>query len=44
MADDDSVSLWWVVVFVLLALSLGAGAVLYVGGDLLASVWFGFSG
>ncbi|WP_280178805.1 hypothetical protein [Halorussus halobius] len=41
MADDSSVSLWWVLLFVVLALSVGAGAVLFVGGDLLAALWFG---
>jgi hypothetical protein len=39
MADDNSVSTWWVVLFVLLALGVAAGAIVFVGGDL-----FGASG
>ncbi|WP_275897440.1 hypothetical protein [Halorussus sp. MSC15.2] len=35
MADDSSVSLWWVLLFVLLTLAVAAGAVLFVGGNLL---------
>lgn len=35
MADDSSVSLWWVLLFVILTLAVGAGAVLFVGGDLI---------
>ena len=37
MADaepDPSIPLTWIVLFLLLALGLGAGAVLFVGGDL----------
>lgn len=34
MADDSSVSLWWVLLFVLLTLAIAAGAVLFVGGDI----------
>jgi hypothetical protein len=37
MADDSSVSIWWVLLFVLLTLATAAGAVLFVGGDLVAS-------
>ncbi|NHN60855.1 MULTISPECIES: hypothetical protein [Halorussus] len=35
MADDSSVSFWWVLLFVLLTLAVTAGAVLFVGGDLI---------
>ena len=34
MADDSSVSFWWVLLFVLLTLGVAAGAVLFVGGSL----------
>jgi hypothetical protein len=34
MADDSSVSFWWILLFVLLTLGVAAGAVLFVGGDL----------
>ncbi|WP_276299448.1 hypothetical protein [Halorussus lipolyticus] len=40
MADDSSVSVWWVLLFVLLTLAVAAGAVLFVGGDLIASSAF----
>lgn len=40
MADDTSVRFWWILVFVALALGVGAGAVLFVGGDLLGSPGF----
>lgn len=36
MADDSSVSFWWVLLFVLLALGVAAVAVLFVGGELIA--------
>jgi hypothetical protein len=36
MAEGNSVSPWWVVLFLLLALGLGAIAVLTVGGSLIA--------
>ena len=36
MAESDSVPVWWIVVFVLLALGVGAGGVVLVGGDLVA--------
>jgi hypothetical protein len=36
MADDSSISFWWVLLFVILALGVAAGAVLFVGGDLVA--------
>lgn len=39
MADDNSVSFWWVLLFVILALGVAAGAIFFVGGDL-----FGTSG
>lgn len=42
MANDSSVSFWWILVFVLLALALSAGAVLFVGGDLIGSAQFLF--
>jgi hypothetical protein len=44
MADDSSVSLWWVLLFVLLALGVAAGAILFVGGDLITSAGFVFPG
>ncbi|WP_269814483.1 hypothetical protein [Halorussus litoreus] len=37
MADDTSISFWWIVLFVLLALGAGAGAVLFVGSDLVSA-------
>lgn len=37
MADDSSVSFWWVVLFVVLALGVAAGAILFVGGDFTAA-------
>lgn len=40
MADDSSVSFWWILLFVLLTLAVGAGAVLFVGGDLIAPTGF----
>lgn len=36
MADETSVSFWWILLFVLLALGAGAGAVLFVGGQLVS--------
>jgi hypothetical protein len=36
MADNESVSFWWVALFLLLALGLGAAAVFAVGGTLIA--------
>lgn len=36
MAEKESVSLWWVALFLLLALGLGAAAVFSVGGTLIA--------
>jgi hypothetical protein len=38
MADSDSVPFWWVLLFVLLALGLGAATVVGVGGSLIAGV------
>lgn len=40
MADDNSVSFWWIVLFVLLTLAVGAAAVLFVGGDLITPPGF----
>lgn len=40
MADDSSVSIWWILLFVLLTLAIGAGAVLFVGGNLIAPAQF----
>ena len=40
MADDTSVSFWWILVFVVLTLAVGAGAILFVGGDLFGSSQF----
>lgn len=38
MADSStSISLWWVLLFLVLALGAGAGIVLAVGGSLVAS-------
>jgi hypothetical protein len=36
MADDSSVSFWWVLLFILLTLGVAAGAILFVGGDIVA--------
>ena len=38
MAESDSVPFWWLVLFLLLALGLGAATVLGVGGSLIAGV------
>jgi predicted secreted protein len=38
MADSDTVPFWWLVLFVVLALGLGAATVLGVGGSLVAGV------
>lgn len=38
MEDSDSIPAWWVVLFLLLALGLGAATVLGVGGSLIAGV------
>jgi hypothetical protein len=43
MADDSSVPFWWILLFVLLTLGAGAGAVLFVGGQLV-SVAVGIGG
>jgi hypothetical protein len=40
MADETSVSFWWILLFVLLALGVAAGAILFVGGDLVADAGF----
>ena len=40
MAEEGSVPVWWIVLFVLLALGFGAGAILFVGGDLFAGLRF----
>ena len=37
MAESNSVPLWWVVLFLLLALGLGAATILAVGGSLVFS-------
>ncbi|UPV75815.1 hypothetical protein M0R89_07075 [Halorussus limi] len=37
MADDSSVPFWWVLIFVILTLGVAAGAVLFVGGQLLSA-------
>ena len=34
MANDDSVPLWWIVLFLLVALGLAYAGILYVGGSL----------
>ena len=36
-AESGAVPLWWILVFVVLALGLGAWAVVSVGGSLIAS-------
>lgn len=36
MAKEESVSFWWVALFLLLALGLGVAAVFSVGGTLIA--------
>jgi hypothetical protein len=38
MADSETVPFWWLVVFLLLALGLGAAVVLGVGGSLVAGL------
>ncbi|MFB6193803.1 MAG: hypothetical protein ABEI75_01950 [Halobaculum sp.] len=38
MAETDSVPLWWLLVFLLVALGVGAAAVLAVGGSLVSSL------
>jgi predicted secreted protein len=38
MADENSIPIWWIVLFLLLALGLGAAVVLAVGGSLIAGV------
>jgi predicted secreted protein len=38
MADENSIPLWWIVLFLLLALGLGAAVVLAVGGSLIAGL------
>ena len=38
MADSDTVPFWWLVLFILLALGLGAATVLGVGGSLVAGL------
>jgi hypothetical protein len=38
MADSDTVPFWWLVLFLVLALGLGAATVLGVGGSLIAGV------
>lgn len=40
MADDSSVSFWWILLFALLALGVGAAAILFVGGQLIAASGF----
>lgn len=35
---DSSIPLSWMIIFLLLALGLGAAAVLFVGGDLIAGM------
>jgi hypothetical protein len=38
----ESVPFWWVALFVLLALGIGAGAIMYVGGQPFAVLADGF--
>jgi ABC-type multidrug transport system permease subunit len=38
MAENGSVPFWWIVVFVLLALGAGIGAVSLVGGSIFISI------
>jgi hypothetical protein len=40
MAESDSPSFWWIVLFLLLALGLGAAAVQFAGGTLINSGGF----
>ncbi|WP_256504135.1 hypothetical protein [Halorussus salilacus] len=40
MAEDTSVSFWWIALFVALTLAVAAGAVLFVGGDLVDTSGF----
>ena len=36
MADDNSIPLSWILLFLVLVLGVGAGAVIFVGGDIMA--------
>lgn len=40
MADDTSISIWWILLFILLTLAVAAGAVLFVGGSLVTPAQF----
>jgi len=42
MAADGSVPFWWIVVFLLLALGAGVGAISAVGGSILLGPLFPF--
>ena len=35
-ATDGSIPLWWIVLFLLLVVVIGAGVILYTGGSILA--------
>jgi|GEM_PF-1032634 hypothetical protein len=37
MAEDNSIPLSWILLFVLLVVGVGAGAIFFVGGDLIGS-------
>ncbi|MFC6952209.1 hypothetical protein [Halorubellus litoreus] len=37
MADDNSIPLSWILLFLVLVLGVGAGAVIFVGGSIMAS-------
>ena len=38
MADNDTVPLWWIVVFILVALGAGIGSIYLIGGSLFTAV------
>ncbi len=40
MADSDSVPFWWIVLFILLTLGAGIGAVAAVGGSIIMAPIF----
>ncbi len=40
MADSDSVPFWWIILFVLLALGAGIGAIAAVGGSIILAPIF----
>lgn len=37
MAEDNSIPLSWILLFLVLVIAVGAGAVIFVGGDIMAA-------